>query len=213
MPFLQNKGAKAGVFSVVGVVALAMLAGIAALVYHRRKRKRFDMEHVEAMIGHQTRGPLDGEYDDDPSSQGHTATSHSHFQSQKTSEETALSSSTHYMQERTSDPPIFLPAHMSARPPEEYDPYGESPESPFADYYASASNNRYGSQPLDTEADYDHNVENGSDESAYSHLDPPRRWPQLGQLPPAFGSPPSETSMEYSRPALRVTNGLDDSRA
>jgi hypothetical protein len=208
MPFLQNKGAKAGVFSVVGVVALAMIAGFAAFVYHRRKRKRTDLEHIEAMIGYQNRGPLDGEDDAEPSSHGHTATSHSYYPSQKTSEETAPPSTTYFMQERTHDDlPVYLPSHMSARPPEEYDPYRDSP---FADYHASTSNNRYGSQPLDTGADYDYNVGNGSDES---HLDPPRRWPQLGKLPPAFGSPPSETSMEIPRPALRVTNGLDDTRA
>lgn len=209
-PFLENKGAKAGVFSVVAVVVLAAIIGVIALVYHRRKRKQFDLEHVEAMVGYQARAPIDGD-DDDPSSQGHS--NPSFYPSQKTSsEEMPPSSATHFMQERhPHDLPVFLPAHASARPPEEYDPYRESP---FSDYYVTTSfNNRYGSQPLDSEADRPRAADSGSDESSYSHLEPPRRWPQLGELPPAFGSPSSEISVEYPRPALRVTNGFDDSRA
>jgi len=206
MPFLENKGAKAGVFSVVGVVTLALIVGIVAVVYHRRKRKRFDLEHVEAMVGYQTRAPIDGDDDEDPSSHGHSHTNPSYYKT--SSEGMAPSSATHFMQERNHDDvPVFLPAHASARPPEEYDPYREGP---FSDYYVTTSANRYGSQPLDTEADQEQKAESGSDSS---HLDPPRHWPQLGQLPPAFGSPSSETSVEYPRPALRVTNGFDDSRA
>jgi len=208
---LENKGAKVGVFSVVAVVTLAAIIGVIAFVYHRRKRKQFELEHVEAMVGYQARAPIDGDDDGDPSSQGHS--NPSYYPSQKTSsEEMPPSSAMHLMQERHPDDlPVFLPAHARARPPEEYDPYRESP---FSDYYVatSANNHRYGSQPLDSEADQPR-ADNGSDDSSYSHLEPPRRWPQLGQLPPAFGSPSSEISVEFPRPALRVTNGFDDSRA
>jgi FtsZ-interacting cell division protein ZipA len=199
------------VFSVVAIVALSMVVGIGALVYRRRRRKKFDKEHVEAMANYRARILID-ECDDVGFTLSRSNTNNSFYPSQKsTSEEMAPSSSAH-MRSRTDhdELPIFLPAQLAqnTRQPEEYNPYRENP---FNDRHATLS--RFIRQPQDNTREpaeeHDDDTNSFSEESMY--LEPPRLWPQMGQLPPAFGSPGSEIQLEFPRPALRVTNGLDDS--
>jgi len=170
-------------------------------------------------MGHRTRAPIDGSDDEDEFRPSRSNTDRSYHTSERGfSEEAASSSSAHiHMQERPhpvgDDLPIFLPHHLAynTRIPEEYDPYLEQ-ENPFNDRHAALS--RFIRQPRDsTEQNNvqqnDKDNDDVSEESTY--LRPPQLWPQLGQLPTAFGSPGSEIQLDFSRPTLRVTNGLDDS--
>lgn len=216
MSFLENKGAKAGVFSVVGVVAAAILIAIIAMAIRRRRRRRLDIEHVEAMVGYAPRAPIDGDEDYISS---HAHTNNTHYNSQKgSSEENMPSTSTHMTQQYPTDFLAYLHPRLvqntQQQSPEEYNSYREHQEynqyrehqDPFVDQHAEANHQVYAGHEEEPDA------EDVSEESVY--LEPPSPWPTLGQLPRAFGSPASEITLEFpQRQALRVTNGLDDTHA
>lgn len=82
--FFNNKGAVAGVFVVVGLVIVGMIAALGLLCFRRRRRQRLDREVTAAAIassagaGQHGRSPLDDEADGDPTSSSahHTAGSY-----------------------------------------------------------------------------------------------------------------------------------------
>jgi hypothetical protein len=64
---LNSKGVAAGIFTVVGIVSVAVAAGIFVFLYRRRLRKKLDDEMDQAMVapGYNIRSPIDDDGDDE----------------------------------------------------------------------------------------------------------------------------------------------------